>query len=92
MNMDQRSKLLNTEMGIIVDCPALAVAVTNFFDTAIQPTSAYHVTLTAPHGGRMQWQASEHGKLVIYHHDPKASMTRRIEVDMLRLMPIEGML
>jgi putative cardiolipin synthase len=92
MNMDQRSKLLNTEMGIIVDCPALAVAVTNFFDTAIQPTSAYHVTLTKPHGGRMQWQASEHGKLVTYHHDPKASMKRRIEVDMLRLMPIEGML
>jgi Phosphatidylserine/phosphatidylglycerophosphate/cardiolipin synthases and related enzymes len=25
MNMDQRSKLLNTEMGIIVDCPALAI-------------------------------------------------------------------
>ncbi|MEO8999504.1 MAG: phospholipase D family protein [Rhodanobacter sp.] len=92
MNMDQRSKLLNTEMGIIVDCPALAVAVTNFFDTAIQPGSAYHVTLSPPHGGRMQWQDSENGKLVTYHRDPIASMKRRLEVDMLRLMPIEGML
>jgi len=92
MNMDQRSKLLNTEMGIIVDCPALAVAVTNFFDTAIQPASAYHVTLSAPHGGRMQWQDSEKGKLVTYHRDPEASMKRRLEVDLLRFMPIEGML
>jgi putative cardiolipin synthase len=92
MNMDQRSKLLNTEMGIIVDCPALAVAVTNFFDTATQPGSAYHVTLRPPHGGRMQWQDSENGKLVTYHHDPKASMKRRLEVDLLRFMPIEGML
>jgi cardiolipin synthase C len=91
MNMDQRSKLLNTEMGIIVDCPALAMAVTNFFDTATQPNSSYHVTLSAPHG-RMQWQDSENGKLVTYHHDPKASMKRRLEVDTLRLMPIDGML
>ncbi|OOG38125.1 phospholipase D family protein [Rhodanobacter sp. C05] len=95
MNMDPRSKLLNTEMGIIVDSPPLAVAVTQFFDTATQPTSAYHVTLTthdSPHGGRMQWQDSDGGKPVIYHHDPETSVTRRLEVDMFRLMPIEGML
>ena len=92
MNMDQRSKLLNTEMGIIVDCPALAVAVTHFFDIATQPSSAYHVTLSQPHGGRMQWQDSENGKLVTYHRDPKASLKRRMEVNLIRLMPIEGML
>jgi putative cardiolipin synthase len=92
MNMDQRSKLLNTEMGIIVDCPALAAAVTKFFDTAIQPNSAYHVMLTAPHGGAMRWQASKGGKLIDYHHDPEASTKRRLEVDLLRFMPIEGLL
>ena len=37
MNMDERSKLLNTEMGIIVDCPPLAEAVERFFDTATEP-------------------------------------------------------
>ncbi len=65
---------------------------TNFFDTAIQPSSAYHVTLTAPHGGRMRWQASKGGKLIDYHRDPEASTKRRLEVDLLRFMPIEGML
>jgi putative cardiolipin synthase len=40
----------------------------------------------------MQWQASDGGKPVIYHHDPEATMKRRLEVDLLRLMPIEGML
>ncbi|MGH8158021.1 MAG: phospholipase D family protein [Rhodanobacter sp.] len=95
MNMDQRSKLLNTEMGIIVDCPQLAVAVTQFFDTATLPATAYHVVLTAhdsPHGGRMEWQASDGGKPVIFHRDPEATMKRRLEVDLLRLMPIERML
>jgi putative cardiolipin synthase len=40
----------------------------------------------------MQWQDSENGKLVNYHRDPKASTKRRLEVYMLRFMPIEGML
>jgi cardiolipin synthase C len=95
MNLDQRSKLLNTEMGIIVDCPQLAEAVTQFFDTATLPSTAYHVVLTphdSPHGGRMQWLASDGGKPLVYHHDPEASIKRRLEVDMLKLMPIEGML
>ncbi|GAB2543612.1 phospholipase D family protein [Rhodanobacter koreensis] len=95
MNMDQRSKLLNTEMGIIVDCPQLAVAVTQFFDTATLPATAYHVVLTAhdsPHGGKMEWLASDGGKPVVYHRDPEATLKRRLEVDLLRLLPIEGML
>jgi putative cardiolipin synthase len=33
MNMDRRSALLNTEQGIVVDSPALAKAVAQFFAT-----------------------------------------------------------
>lgn len=96
MNMDQRSKLLNTEMGIIVDCPPLAAAVTQFFDTATLPTAAYHVVLTTPegsaHAGKMQWQASEGGKPVIYDEDPGVTAKRQLEVKALKLLPIEGLL
>ncbi|HET7063811.1 MAG TPA: phospholipase D family protein, partial [Rudaea sp.] len=35
LNMDQRSKLLNTEMGVIIDSAPLAQAVREYFDTAI---------------------------------------------------------
>jgi len=95
MNLDQRSKLLNTEMGIIVDCPQLADAVTHFFDKATLPTSAYAVTLIpegSPHGGKMQWRAIDDGKPVTYDRDPAATMKRRLEVQLFKLMPIEGML
>ena len=95
MNMDARSKLLNTEMGLIVDCPPLAAAVTEFFDTATLPASAWHVVLKADgsaHGGVMQWQASDAGKLVSYDHDPGATISRRIEVEMLKLLPLESLL
>jgi putative cardiolipin synthase len=96
MNMDGRSKLLNTEMGVIVDCPGLADAVKQFFDTATLPANAYHVILTTPtgtsHAGKMQWQASDGDKPVISNRDPDATMKRRLEVAILKLLPIEGLL
>ncbi len=95
MNMDDRSKLLNTEMGIIVDCPPLAAAVTEFFDTATLPEYAYRVTLKADgsaHGGAMQWQATDHGKPVSYDHEPGVSTGRRVEVQMFKLLPLESLL
>ena len=95
MNMDARSKLLNTEMGIIVDSPPLAAAVTQFFDTATLPSNAYHVVLKAngsAHGGAMQWQASDNGKPVSHDHDPGATISRRVEVQILKLLPLESLL
>jgi putative cardiolipin synthase len=94
MNMDQRSKLLNTEMGIIVDCPQLAVAVTRFFDTATLPANAYHVVLTTSDTskGNLQWQTSDAGKAVLYRHDPEVTLKRRMEAAIFKLLPIEGVL
>ncbi len=94
MNMDQRSKLLNTEMGIIVDSPPLAAALTQFFDTATLPANAYHVVLTAggSSNGMLQWQASDAGKPLVYGHAPDVTASRRMGVVIFKLMPIEGML
>jgi putative cardiolipin synthase len=95
MNMDARSKLLNTEMGIIVDSPPLAAAVTRFFDNATLPEHAYQVTLksgAAAGSGAMQWQSTEHGKPVVYDHEPGVKTARRVEVQMLKLLPLESLL
>jgi putative cardiolipin synthase len=66
LNMDQRSKLLNTEMGVIVDSVPLALAVRSFFDTAIEPGNSFRVALEPPRrtgaGSRpMSWHWSEGG-------------------------------
>lgn len=95
MNMDARSRVLNTEMGIIVDSAPLAAAVIHFFDAATLPTSAYRVVLIPqgePHAGDMQWQASKDGKPVTFDHDPDATVQRRAEVQLLKLLPIESLL
>ncbi|HEX3896851.1 MAG TPA: phospholipase D family protein, partial [Rudaea sp.] len=45
MNMDQRSKLLNTEMGVVANSPDLASAVGDYFDRAVRPRDTFHVVL-----------------------------------------------
>lgn len=97
LNMDPRSKLLNTEMGIIVDSAPLARAVKQFFDAATTAQNAYHVVLQksrgAPSGvAQMTWTWSEKGVMENAHADPAVTGMRRLEVSILRLLPIDGLL
>jgi len=96
MNMDQRSKLLNTEMGVIADCPPLAAAVAEFFGKAIAPTSSFRVRLAGTKdglpAGRMQWISQEGDKPVIVDSEPEATAARKLQVNLLRLLPLEGLL
>ncbi len=95
MNMDERSKLLNTEMGVVVDSPQLAKAVAEFFRTATLPANAYHVVLGARDGSDpsgMYWEASENGKDVEYSNAPGASLGRKAKATLMRVLPIDGLL
>ncbi len=96
MNMDLRSKLLNTEMGVIVDSPALAEATAGFFDEAIKPDNAFQVVLRKSASGRvtgLQWESQgSDGTAHVVDHEPDVSALRRFEVDLLRVLPIDGLL
>lgn len=90
MNLDPRSKLLNTEMGVLVDCPALAEEVARFFEQAVAPRSAFHVQLERT--GGLAWSWDDHGSLMTAQHDPEVQTSRRLEFYVLRLLPIQGLL
>ena len=97
MNFDPRSRYLNTEMGVIVDSPALAAAVEHFFDSATTPANAFHVQLGACNSAQsrrwsMHWTAVDDGRSVCFDRDPDVSAWKRIEVDLWRLLPVEGLL
>lgn len=94
MNMDQRSRLLNTEIGVIVDSPALAQAVADYFGRASAPTSAFEVELKERSAGRprMVWVTEENGSLQTLEHEPGVTPPRRMETLLLRALPIDGLL
>jgi cardiolipin synthase C len=97
MNLDPRSKLLNTEMGVRVDSPELAQEVARFFERGAAPASAFHVQLGEPPGAagsgeHMFWSWDAHGVPVTAGHDPGVRGSRWLEFEALRLLPIEGLL
>jgi putative cardiolipin synthase len=95
LNMDPRSKLLNTEMGLIVDSVPLANAVTQFFDDASKPENTFQVVLRPVQGGafmQMEWLYTKSGAPVVSLRDPMVTTKRRMEVFVLHLLPIESLL
>ena len=97
LNMDPRSKLLNTEMGVIIDSAPLAQAVKQFFDTAILPENAFHVVLqkspeSESGAAQMTWLWSENGNAMSKQSEPGASTQRRLAIFVMGLLPIEGLL
>jgi putative cardiolipin synthase len=97
MNLDPRSRKLNTEMGVIVDCPELAATLSRYFDSATAPENAFHVVLQRPGSSPsskpvLRWIAVDDGKPVTFDHDPETSQWTRMKVSLMRVLPIEGML
>jgi len=97
MNLDPRSRLLNTEMGVIVDSPALAASIERFFDRATAPANAFHVVLEGKDGSpssrpTMHWLAVDGDKTLRFNHEPGVSTLTRLKVSIMRILPIEGML
>jgi putative cardiolipin synthase len=98
MNMDPRSALLNTEMGIVIDSPELAALVEGWRRNDL-PREAWRVTLegleadSPSSGGQMQWIAGgTGGEELVAEHEPEASLGRRIVASLLRWLPIEKQL
>jgi cardiolipin synthase C len=97
LNMDQRSKLLNTEMGVIINSAPLALAVKQFFDTAALPSNSFHVMMqkspdSKTGGTQMTWSWTEASGTMSAQSEPCTTEARRFEVSIMALLPIEGLL
>ena len=89
--MDQRSKLLNTEMGLVVDNPELAAAVVGFFASATASANAYEVVVDKP-GADLHWVTEEGGQRKVLDHEPEAGLGKRTKSLLSRLLPVDNLL
>lgn len=85
-NLDPRSAWLNTEMGVLIDSPALAEQMLAGVNDLLG-NIAYQVSL---HEGELRWQDLYSGET--FEGEPHADWTRRSGASMLRWLPIESQL
>ncbi|MBT2326602.1 phospholipase D family protein [Variovorax paradoxus] len=90
LNLDPRSVRLNTEMGVVIDSPALAQRLAVEIDHVV-PTLAYQVRLQAD-GHGMEWIDRGPAGETRYTTEPGAGPARRLWIDFLSVLPIEWLL
>jgi len=89
-NFDQRSALLNTELGLVIDSPAVAAQLARAFDNVV-PGIAWQVRM-APDGANLEWVERSGAGEVVRDEEPGASALQLLGVGLLQMLPIEWLL
>lgn len=88
-NFDPRSARLNTEMGFVIDSPAMAERIGAAFGERI-PAAAYEVRLSPDR--KLYWIERDGDKLLRYDVEPGTSFLQRASVSFLSMLPIDWLL
>ena len=88
-NFDPRSAHLNTELGFVIDSPAMAREIAGAFEHAI-PALAYEVRLSPARD--LYWLESRGERVVRIDVEPGTSFLQRAGVKVLSILPIEQLL
>jgi putative cardiolipin synthase len=89
-NFDLRSALLNTELGLLIDSPALAARLAATFDADI-PKVAYEVRL-ATDGESLEWVEQTPSGEKRYNSEPGSGVLLHAWIGLLSILPIEWLL
>lgn len=87
-NLDPRSRVLNTEMGIVMDSPGIAEPMARNLDLAVKG-EAWRLELVR---GRLEWVSTENGAEVRLRSEPASSIRRRLTATVMGWLPIEDLL
>jgi cardiolipin synthase C len=87
MNFDQRSRRLNTEVGLIISSSELALQSALRFQGMVLPENSYSVELRDSH--HLVWKTREDGKDVEYDREPARNERQRLEVNLLSYLSLD---
>ena len=73
LNLDPRSIYINTEMGLLIDSPDLAEAVTIVFENLVAPENSWQVRKDEK--GRLVWHSGAEAR----KSEPPSSFKRRFQ-------------
>jgi putative cardiolipin synthase len=86
-NLDARSAIQNTELGILIDVPELATRVAGVVEEALAPDTSWRVV---PSGKKaVAWRGRNGEEAIEVDHEPGASIWRRMSAVLLGWLPEE---
>lgn len=90
-NYDQRSLLINTEIGILIDDGALASQVARRFEEMTAPSAAYALNLSQDSRGKssITWRTEEERQVIELTREPSRGWWPRFWVRVLALLPLQ---
>jgi putative cardiolipin synthase len=89
LNLDLRSVVYNTEVGVLIESPELAQSVAESITALQSPEWSYQLVLTP--GGGLNWVCTDGaGKELRFRHEPDTTWWGRLGNRFLGLLPIEG--
>lgn len=90
LNLDPRSFIENTEIGMLIHSKQAAQALGQWFESDLT-NIAYRLTWDEENN-TIKWSTNNNGVMTHYTHDPDTSWWLRRWVDVLSLLPIESQL
>jgi putative cardiolipin synthase len=93
LNLDPRSVVENTEIGVVFRSPQIAREMADWFDANIE-NLAFQVKLEQDANGaeQLRWYGRVDGEPQIFHVDPYTSFWKRFMVGAIGLLPVESQL
>lgn len=88
-NLDPRSLVINTEMGVLVESPELARKIADIIRTGLRPENSYRLTLV---DGEIRWRLSTATGMTLLASEPETSWWDRFLVNTISLLPINDQL
>jgi phosphatidylserine/phosphatidylglycerophosphate/cardiolipin synthase-like enzyme len=81
LNMDERSRKINSELGLVISSAEIAREVTSLLDDISSTDGSYKLQLDQH--GRVEWVSGDVGSQKVWHTEPETSLTERIWLSIL---------
>ena len=81
LNMDERSRKINSELGLVISSAEIAREVTSLLDDISSADGSYKLQLDQH--GRVEWVSGDVGSQKVWHTEPETSRTERIWLKLL---------
>ena len=91
LNLDPRSVVQNTEIGVVLKSTAIAGHIADGFDRQIEQVAFRLELKKSPNGTeRLVWHGIVDGEELTFDHDPYTGFWKQLGVGFMRLLPIES--